>query len=316
MDNDTHKDRLARAYLSLQGLCCGDAFGERFFLPEEVVHSLILQRGLPAPPWFFTDDTVMALSIVSTLEEFGKIDQDRLALSFAANYDSSRGYGPAMHRLLVKLRHEGTSWREESRALFGGEGSFGNGSAMRVAPLGAYFAGDLDTIAKEAEFSSVTTHCHPEAVAGAIAVAIAAGLAWRLRTSPRPPTITAFLEEIVQRTPTSQVRRGLRRAAELPAETSIEIAAAKLGNGSQVTAQDTVPFALWSAARHLNSYEEALWSTVSALGDRDTTCAIVGGIVVLYAGLESIPAEWMKCAEPIPSQILRVKDSSSPDLAQ
>src|SRR5579859_835473 len=183
MQNNIHSSRLARAYQSLEGLCCGDAFGERFFIPREIVDSLIIQRALPAPPWFFTDDTLMALSIVSTLEEHEKIDQEHLAMSFAANYDSSRGYGPAMHRLLIKIRQERSSWREESQALFGGEGSFGNGSAMRVAPLGAYFADDLQMIIEQAKLSAVTTHCHPEAVAGAIAVALAAGFAWRFRES-------------------------------------------------------------------------------------------------------------------------------------
>jgi ADP-ribosylglycohydrolase len=50
-----------------------------------------------------------------------------------------------------------------------------------------------------------------------------------------------------------------------------------MGNG--VTSQDTVPLALWRAARHLGNFEEALWATVSGPGDRDTTCAIVGGIL-------------------------------------
>ena len=309
MQNNIHSSRLARAYQSLEGLCCGDAFGERFFIPREIVDSLIIQRALPAPPWFFTDDTLMALSIVSTLEEHEKIDQEHLAMSFAANYDSSRGYGPAMHRLLIKIRQERSSWREESQALFGGEGSFGNGSAMRVAPLGAYFADDLQMIIEQAKLSAVTTHCHPEAVAGAIAVALAAGFAWRFRESSQLPGSVKFLEEVYEKTPISEVRGGIQKAIDLPEETSIEAAAAKLGNGSRVTAQDTVPFSLWVAARHLNNYEQALWTAVSGLGDRDTTCAIVGGIVVMYAGLESIPEEWIKCREPIPSHILRVKNS-------
>src|ERR1700751_2066446 len=55
--------------------------------------------------------------------------------------------------------------REEAQALFGGQGSFGNGSAMRVATLRAYFADDLDMVVEQAERSAVTTHCHPEAVA-------------------------------------------------------------------------------------------------------------------------------------------------------
>src|SRR5437660_11298938 len=89
---------------------------------------------------------------------------------------------------------------------------------------------------------------------------------------------------------------------DLAPDLSVETAVASLGNGSAVTAPDTVPFALWCAARHLSSYEEALWITVSGLGDRDTTCAIVGGIVVMYAGIESIPKQWLESREPTPLQ--------------
>jgi ADP-ribosylglycohydrolase len=72
-----------------------------------------------------------------------------------------------------------------------------------------------------------------------------------------------------------------------------------------VTAQDTVPFVLWSAACHLNDYEEALWATVSGLGDRDTTCAMVGGVVVMHAGVRNIPRAWLDCQEPIPRHMLK-----------
>lgn len=60
-----------------------------------------------------------------------------------------------------------------------------------------------------------------------------------------------------------------------------------------MSCMDTVPFVLWSAARFLESYEEALWQTVSARGDMDTTCAMVGGIVVLRTSLDGIPPEWL-----------------------
>lgn len=154
------RDRLARAYQSLEGLCCGDAFGERFFICEEEALSLISQRAVPSPPWIFTDDTMMAISIVSTLEEHAAINQDSLAMSFARSYDYSRGYGPAMHGLLAGIRERRGHWREEAQALFGGQGSFGNGSAMRVAPVGAYFADNLDMVVEQAEKSAVTTHCY------------------------------------------------------------------------------------------------------------------------------------------------------------
>jgi ADP-ribosylglycohydrolase len=306
-----HRDRLARAYQSLDGLHCGDGFGERFFIAEEMALSLIDQRAIPAPPWNFTDDTMMAISIVSTLEEHGEINQDHLAASFARNYDPIRGYRPAMHALLASIRQGNGHWRDEAQALFEGRGSFGNGSAMRVAPLGAYFADDLDMLVDQAEKSAVTTHSHAEAVAGGIAVALAAALAWQHRNSPQLTSVPEFLQQIHQKTPTSQVRRGIEKAIELPKGTPVRSAVSVLGNGSMVTAQDTVPFALWSAACHLNEYEEALWATVSGLGDRDTTCAMVGGVVVMHTGVRSIPKEWRDCCEPIPRHMLANYDLSS-----
>jgi len=229
---------LVRAYQSLEGLCCGDAFGERFFIPKEVAIPLIDQRSVPAPPWIFTDDTMMAISIVSTLEEHSGINQDHLAMSFARNYDSSRGYGPAMHGLLSRIRERRGHWQEEAQALFGGQGSFGNGSAMRVAPVGAYFADDLDMVVEHAERSAVTTHRHAEGVAGAIAVALAAALAWRQRKSSQLPSADEFLRQIHERTPPSEVRSGIRVASEISKDTPVRVAASVLGNGSMVSAQD------------------------------------------------------------------------------
>ncbi|MBN3910476.1 MAG: ADP-ribosylglycohydrolase family protein [Nostoc sp. NMS1] len=86
----------------------GDAFGERFFLHPDVAKSLIVARAIPPSPWYYTDDTQMALSIVSILQEYGEINQDGLAQSFANQYDSQRGYGAAMHGLLTQI-HNGES---------------------------------------------------------------------------------------------------------------------------------------------------------------------------------------------------------------
>ena len=61
-----------------------------------------------------------------------------------------------------------------------------------------------------------------------------------------------------------------------------------------------MPFAPWCAARHLDSFEDALWSTVSGLGDRDTTCAIVGGVVALAVGREGIPDAFVAAREALP----------------
>jgi ADP-ribosylglycohydrolase len=292
-------DRKARLMCSLEGLSIGDAFGERFFVHPDIADRLIESRALPASPWPFTDDTLMSLSIASMLIRRGRIDQDELALSFAERYEPSRGYGPSMNGVLARIR-EGGIWRDVTQGMFGGQGSYGNGAAMRIAPLGAYFADDLDTVIEQAALSAEVTHSHREAVAGAIAVAVAAALACQLGDSKTKPDNQEFLDLILPKVPFSEVQEKIRRAREMPTGTSVSFAVSVLGNGVQVSAQDTVPFALWCAAQYLEDFEEAMWLTVSGLGDRDTTCAMVGGIVSMYVGQENLPDHFRQSREDLP----------------
>ena len=90
------------------------------------------------------------------------------------------------------------------------------------------------------------------------------------------------------------------RASETGFETAPQEVAQQLGSGYRVLSEDTVPFALWCAGQSLGNYEEALWLTLSGLGDTDTTCALVGGIVSLFTGLEGIPAAWRQARESLP----------------
>ena len=183
----------------------------------------------------------------------------------------------------------------------------GNGGAMRVAPLGAYFADDLDEVVRQARASAEVTHAHPDGQAGAVAVAIAAAVAWRMRTGAEPRSGEALLQAALHHTPEGETKNGLAKALTLPLGDDPLTAASTLGSGYRVLSWDTVPFALWCAARHLDSYEEALWTTVSGLGDRDTTCAMAGGVVALSAGRASIPAEWLAARE-----LLAVGERSAP----
>ena len=103
--------------------------------------------------------------------------------------------------------------------------------------------------------------------------------------------------------PAGYVRAGIEEALRLPAGTPTRDAARALGNGAGVTARDTVPFCLWIVSWYSHDFVEAMWQTVSALGDRDTTCAIVGGIVSVQVGEEAIPEEWRDAREPLPPDI-------------
>jgi ADP-ribosylglycohydrolase len=298
---DNHQDRLARAHLSLEGLAIGDAFGEMLAYNCASARQRV-ERGLMGGPWFHTDDTEMALSIFEVLKRRGSIDPEELALRFAERYrgEPERGYG-TMARVILRAILAGESWQKAAGSAFGGLGSMGNGGAMRVAPLGAYFAEELDTCLRaEAVLSAGVTHAHPEGKAGAIAVAIAAALASRLRGVPKEQAAGELLQGVYDRMPDGETRIGIARALKLPFFTAPQIAARVLGNGSAVTAPDTVPYTLWSAAKHLDNYREALVDTVTGDGDCDTNCAIVGGIVALYAGRESIPADWQAARERFP----------------
>ncbi len=289
-----------RALLSLDGLSVGDAFGECFGgMPEGEARAAVAARRVPARAvWPVTDDTLMAIGVVETLARFGGIVEPRLAEAFARRYHPGRGYGTAMHALLPRWNAMGTEgWADDAKALFGGRGSFGNGSAMRVAPLGAYFADDLDRLRAEAERSARVTHWSAEAVDGAIAVAIAAALAWRAETEKELRRPAVFLETIRRALSTGAVRDGVERALGLPVGCSPVEAAAVLGNGSRVRCADTAPFVLWSVATAMEHYEEALWRTVSAGGDRDTMCAMVGGVVVLRTGADGVPGAWRRRRE-------------------
>jgi ADP-ribosylglycohydrolase len=291
-------DRRRRASASLKGLAVGDALGSQFFAPAN--HSALKSGALPLGDWRWTDDTEMACSVLAVLDEHGAIDQDALAVSFAEHHDSDRGYGPAVAEMLRVIRRDGADWRTLAADLFQGRGSWGNGAAMRVAPLGAWYAGEPQRAAEEAELSALTTHQHREAVVGAMAVAVASALVADPVGSP--PDGEALLTAVIDLMPRSAVTAALRRARDMPDYADVGTVAAVLGCGRRTSALDTVPFALWAAARHLGGYEEAFWATVRAGGDMDTTCAIVGGIVAAQpVGIP--PRSWQERTEPLPEWV-------------
>jgi ADP-ribosylglycohydrolase len=292
--------RFQRARLSIEGLSLGDSFGEHFIYPA-AWRSEFVARRLPPAPWRYTDDTEMALGIVEVLRKFNGIDQDSLAQVFALRYAANphRGYGAGAHDVLTAIG-SGVPWREAASQLFDGQGSLGNGGAMRSAPVGAYFAdAGYASVAEQARLSAEVTHLHAEGIAGAIAIAVAAAWAARRQHDTTRSQPSDLFATVMEHTPPGQTRIGIERAAALAPETWQHHAAERLGCGAAVTAADTVPFCLWIVARHLDDYTEALWSTVHVGGDVDTNCAIIGGILALAVGEEGLPHGWLPYRESL-----------------
>ena len=290
------EDRIKYAKRALEGIALGDCFGQTFFMEDEVACQRIRERKILEESWHFTDDTVMGIGIYRKLEKYGEINQDKLAEIFAKNYllDWHRGYGGTAHSILREIG-EGSDWREVAPKVFDGMGSMGNGAAMRAAPIGAYFADDLDKVMYEARKSAEVTHSHIEGIVGALAVAVAAALIWNKKAGEYFKDGKDFLYDIAQVMPESDTKYKILSAASIKRESKIDFVISVLGNGMKLTAQDTVPFCLWCVAYYYESLEEALWKAVSALGDRDTICAIVGGIVSLYEN--RVPRKWLDYME-------------------
>lgn len=290
------KDRIKYAKRALDGIALGDCFGQTFFVPDEIARQRIKDRQILDEPWSFTDDTVMAIGIYRILEKYGEINQDELAKVFANNYalDWHRGYGGTAHSILQGIG-EGRDWRKVAGEAFDGMGSMGNGGAMRAAPVGAYFADDMDRVLHEAKASAQVTHAHLEGMAGAMAVAAASALFLRKKWGNYSGEGKIFLRDVADLLPESDTKYKILSAVSVKKESSIDFVVSVLGNGMMLTAQDTVPFCLWCAAYYYTSMEEALWMAVSALGDRDTICAIVGGMVSLC--VEEFPQQWLNHME-------------------
>ena len=298
-------------FKSLQGLAIGDAFGDSFFGNYEQILTHIHTRTIPKTTlWEFTDDTVMGIGILQHLQQYGQVQPDQLAQTFALNYnkDPKRGYGATARRLLEDVQ-AGGDWKILSPAVFDGQGSMGNGAAMRAAPLGAFFypfEDNFERVKPQSELAAMVTHAHLEAQTGALAIALAAMWVIWEKDTEQPLSAEDFIRLILEELPPSDTTSKISKALSFPKDTHIDTLVNVLGNGKNLMSQDSVPFSIWCIAHYRDNFEEALWAAVSALGDRDTICAMVGSVVILSAPSETIPALWKNSVETVENSIFWV----------
>ena len=304
----TINQRIQLAKKSLKGISIGDAFGESFFGESNQMIQAIEERIIPKTTWEFTDDTVMAIAIYEQLEAHQTINQNELAQQFAINHQKgvNRGYGATARRILREIE-AGGNWQAVAQSVFEGMGSMGNGAAMRVSPIGAYYFDDLTTVKRLATQSAEITHTNIEGITGAIAVAVATAIATQIKLTSKKITPKTFIESVLKELPDSDTTAKINKSLSIPYHYNIETVKTILGNGRKIMAQDTVPFSIWCAAHQLDNFEEALWKAVSILGDRDTTCAIVGGITMMSSEEKNIPQKWLDSVEKFEISIFRTK---------
>ncbi len=247
------------------------------------------------PAGHYTDDTEMMIGLAESLVECGRFDAGHAAARLAANFSPDRGYGGGAFLLLQRMQ-AGGDWQALAPAQFGGSGSFGNGAAMRMAPIGAFFHDDTEALVAAAEGSSRITHTHSLGVGGGVAQAVAVALA--VRADPQSGFAPdAFLAELLSLTADyPDFQSYLRPVRELltaspPRDEVIRV----LGNG--VAAHRSVPLALYAFLSHADSFEEAVVYAVNCGGDADTIGAMTGAIAGAYHGLQAIPQRWLERLE-------------------
>lgn len=199
-------------------------------------------------------------------------------------------------------------------------GSCGNGSAMRVAPLGAFVYENskvwddaISHLIEEATLQSQVTHCHPEGIAGSIAISVLsyymAILSGFINESTKPVLEDNSLiakreiyDFILKYVPKGKVYDGIQKASELEFDLPLTKVIEVIGNGTHVTCQDTVPLCIYLVIKGLfkykleNYYENTIIETCKCFGDVDTNCAIVGGIVGIIC---SPPQKWINYCQPM-----------------
>lgn len=211
----------------------------------------------------FTDDTVLTVAIADAIL-FGKPYED--SVQHIGRQYPDAGYGGFF-----------IQWLHSTNA--GPYNSWGNGSAMRVSPVGFAFSTENEVL-KQARLTAVITHNHPEGIKGAQATALAVFLA---RTGHDKESIRARLKRLFS----YDLDRSVNDIRPF--------------YSFNVSCQSTVPEAI-IAFLDSKSYEDAVRNAVSLGGDSDTLACITGGIAEAFYG--GVPEEI--CA--------KVRELLTPDL--
>lgn len=235
----------------------------------------------------YTDDTEMMIGVAESLIQNRGFNGADMARTFVQNYDAKRGYGPGSKEALKMIR-EGESWEVASEKLFGGEGSYGNGAAMRIAPVGLFYYDNVDKLREVAYKSSHITHSHELGKEGAALQAFAIALAVRGQKEDMLLDLKEFVQNDVYKEKIRKIKLLLNKDA-----TKKEIVA-ELGNGE--VAFNSVPTAIYSFLR-FDCFEDGVTYAVSLGGDTDTIGAMTGAISGAYYGEWGIPNGWTEQLE-------------------
>jgi poly(ADP-ribose) glycohydrolase ARH3 len=287
-------DLRAKYLGGMVGSALGDAIGELAFLYSK--KEVLCAKLEDLSELRYTDDTAMAIGLAESIINEGRMNQDQLGKTFTQNFlrEPWRGYASGPPTLFSLVQRLGISYTEAARRLFGGSGSFGNGAAMRIAPVGLFFHQSQD-LYQQATLSAEVTHAHPIGMDGAAVQAWAVAQAVKLDPKEEFP-LKVFIQGLLEFARTPEIQEKLISVRKLILDNlPPNLAANRLGRS--VAVQESMPYAIYSFLRHPKSFEDCLFCAILHGGDRDTLGAMSCAISGAYLGIEVLPQRWLQKLE-------------------
>ena len=292
---------------ALMGCAVGDALGAPFEgSPREEIAGVTdlvadfrpcrRRKGWGRPAGQITDDTQLTVAIARSIVDTGRVDGAAIAAEFVKLWESGEivGQGGVADRAVKRLM-EGVPWNEAALA----DDLAWNGSAMRVSPIGLWNFDDADQLARDATTSSIVTHQHPLAIAGAIATATAVAHASTTRSIVTADFLQSASQSIAGQSPEFATHilalRDWLRLEEMAALEAIASASGQQqhpkakGFGITVQVEATVLASLYAFLQHPDDYCGTVELAIRVGGDVDTTAAIAGAICGARNGVDAIP---------------------------
>lgn len=256
----------------------------------------------------YTDDTQLTLHLAKALIKSNGFNVDYIIREFINWLDDppiGPGYGCISS--IRKLKY-GIPWEQAA------SNSGGNGTTMRIAPIGLLYWKDSKALKTGAIKSSIITHSHPAASAGA--VVIASAIAYLIDKNPETGfSVDEFFNVLTNSISNSQeeiwkefveILYKLKSNLDIPIDSGL-IKFSQIGVKSPYFIEEylgkvfvhpytisTVVCSLFIFLKKLSSFKECIFELATAGGDSDTVGAIGGSLVGAYFGLQNIPPELIK----------------------
>lgn len=279
----------------LLGTALGDGLGAAFEGKTLVTESALRAVEQESTALTYTDDTALTVVLAEHLAAHPRVDVDALAREFAAAWSAEpwRGYGPGA-ATVFGLIAGGVPWRDAAGSAFGGQGSYGNGGAMRAAPV-AVVARGLHHAAELGRRTAAVTHAHEHGKHGAELQAAAAHIVL-CSSLESPLDVDLMLDDLARVVRSRPWHAKLERIAEL-VRAGVSPAHAAHALGNDVSALGSVPTALLAFLSNPEDPAAAIHYAVRAGGDTDTIAAMAGALAGARRGAAAFPQVWVDRVE-------------------